>query len=462
MKKLLLVPILAATLLALLAAPAFASAKTIVLSPSRSGNDTARLQAAFTAAGRGGTVQLTSGHFTINDILVTGFRGTFRGAGQGRTVIDCPPDGVTVRTVDIPPLGPTPTAFLLGFQDSAVKVADLSFDITPPNPAQWPDGYDALAEVVCSMGDTCTAMDRVAFSGGPGDQNGFFGANTDQSVLVVPDTTNAGGLYTAQGCTFATSEGYVTWLLSRPRIDLQDNTFASEGIACALIDISASQATVADNRFQNGNPIGNPTFYSAGVTIEQDNGLGLAPSRYLVSDNCFKVGPPADAVDLFDFGPANGEGQLLKAVVCDNSVVLRGSLSLPFVQNPGGIGEYYAQNVSVLANRFAGTGAAAIYLGTSYIGDDAANSVSGWKIIGNDVRGVTALPRSAGGPGAAIWLGPGTTDCTVIGGPAPTYVFNQGADNTLINVTPTTDPPDAAATPSHALKQLKRLKGMMR
>ena len=86
-------------------------------------------------------MQLTAGHFTINDILVTGFQGTFRGAGEGRTVIDCPPDGVTVRTVDIPPLGPTSTAFLLGFQDSAVRVSDLSFDITPPNPTQWSNGW---------------------------------------------------------------------------------------------------------------------------------------------------------------------------------------------------------------------------------------------------------------------------------------------------------------------------------
>ena len=116
--------------------------------------------------------------------------------------------------------------------------------------------------------------------------------------------------------------------------------------------------------------------------------------------------------------------------------MLDGSLALPFFQSPGGIGEYDAQNVSVLANRFSGTGAAAIYLGTSYNGDDAADSVSGWQIIGDDVRGVTAVPQSAGGPGAPIWLGPGTDHCLVVGGPAPTYVFNQGTDNILINATP--------------------------
>ena len=460
MKKLLLVPVLVVALLGLLAAPALANARTFYVHPS-GGDDTANIQAAFNAAVKAGpssTVQLTAGHFTINDILVSGFQGTFRGAGEGRTVIDCPPDGVTVRTVDIPQLGPTSTAFLLGFQDSAVRVSDVSFDVTPPNPTQWSDSGDALAEVVCFIGDTGAAMDRVAFSGGPGDQNGFFGANTDQSVLVVPDTTNAGGIYTAQGCTFATSEGYVPYLLSRARIDLQGNTFVSEGVACGLFDLSASQATITDNRFHNGNPIGNPTFYSAGVTIEQDNGLGLASSRYLVSDNCFKVGSPADAVDLFDFGPANGEGQLIKAVVWHNTVVLDGSLALSFLQSPGGIGEYDAQNVSVLANRFSGTGGAAIYLGTSYNGDDGADSVSGWRIIGNDVRGVTAVPQSGGGPGAPIWLGPGTDHCLVVGGPRPTYVLDQGSGNILINATRVGDPPAAASAPTNSLKQLK---GMM-
>ena len=466
MRKLLLVSVLAAALLCLLAAPAWASSHTFYVHPS-GGNDTHNLQKAFNAAvktGPGGTVQLTAGHFTINDILVTSFQGTFRGAGKGRTVIDCPPGGVNARTVDIPPFGPTTSAFLLGFQDSAVTVSDLSFDITPTAPAvPWgSDNSDALSAVVWLIGDTSGVFDRVGFAGGPGDQNGFFGSNTDQAVYVVPDATNAGGVYAAEGCTFATSEGYVPFLLSGARIDVQGNTFASEGVACGLFDLSASHATVADNRFQNGNPIGNPTFYSAGMTIEQDSGLGLAPSRYLVSQNSFRVGPPADAVDLFDFGPANGEGQLIKAVVCDNSVMLRGSLDLSFFQNAGGIGEYDAQSVSVLANRFAGTGAAAIYLGTSYTGDDAANSVSGWKIIGNDVRGVTAVPQSAGGPGAPIWLGPGTSHCLVVGGPPPTYVLNQGADNTLIDATRVSDPSAAAsrlAAPSKiaALRAMKHL-----
>ena len=53
---------------------------------------------------------------------------------------------------------------------------------------------------------------------------------------------------------------------------------------------------------------------------------------------------------------------------------------------------------------------------------------------GNNISGVTALPVSAGGPGAAIWVGPGTAHCLVVGGPWPTTVLNQGSGNILINV----------------------------
>ena len=65
------------------------------MSPS-GGNDTHDIQKAFkaaVAAGPGSVVQLTAGHFTIDDMLVTGFKGTFRGAGKGKTVIGCPDGG---------------------------------------------------------------------------------------------------------------------------------------------------------------------------------------------------------------------------------------------------------------------------------------------------------------------------------------------------------------------------------
>ena len=462
MRKLLLACVLATGLLGLLAAPAFARPKTFTVSPS-GGNDTANIQEAFNdavAAGPGSTVQLTAGRFTINDILVTGFQGTFQGAGKDRTVIDCPPGGVQLENG-------MPVPFLLGFQDGAVTLSDLSFDVTPSVPAASWYGGDYLNSVVFLFGERSTAFDSVGFTAHSGD---FYGLNTDWSVIATPDAANTGGVYSMSGCTCATLEGFGEDNLTGATITIggnagQGNAFTSEGMACGFFETSASHVTVTGNRLAVGNPFGadaygNQVLYSAGVSIEQDNGLGLTPSSFLVSHNCFEVGPPADAVDLFDVACGYGEGQKIDAVVAGNAMHLTGDLGTPFVLNAGGIGEYYAQNVSVLANRIWGVGAAAMFGGTPSTGDVAPGSVSGWKIVANDVRGMNALPQSAGGPGAPIWLGPGSTDCLVVGGPAPTYVLDQGTGNKLIHATAVADPPIAAAAASKlaSLREMKSLR----
>ncbi len=137
-KRLLLFVLLVTAGLALLAAPALASAATFYVTPSKSGNDTTAIQKAFNAAvkaGPGSTVQLTAGHFYVNDFLVTGFNGIFKGAGEGATVIDTlrgnpktpKADPVTLMSGEVFP-------FLLGFQGGALKLSDLSFDISAPSP----------------------------------------------------------------------------------------------------------------------------------------------------------------------------------------------------------------------------------------------------------------------------------------------------------------------------------------
>ena len=87
MRKLIVLILVALGLLLVVpAAAALASPKTFYVHPS-GGNDTHAIQAAFNAAvkaGPGSTVQLSAGHFDINAILVTGFNGTFRGAGGAR------------------------------------------------------------------------------------------------------------------------------------------------------------------------------------------------------------------------------------------------------------------------------------------------------------------------------------------------------------------------------------------
>ena len=458
MKRLLFVCALTLGVLAILAAPALASAKTIVVAPSNDASgakDTLHLQQAFTAAGAGGTVQLTAGHFTINDILVTGFKGTFKGAGQGKTVIGCPDGGVSLENgLDF--------TYLLGLQGGAITVSDMSFDITSPAPAApWGptdifSGSDLtfIETVLYLNGQSCAVVDRVSFTGYANDDTGPDGYNADESVIA--QDAHAFAMY---GCTCATYEGLYVGNTSDARVTIGGtcggNVFDNAGPGCALIDCGNSQATVCDNRFISGG--GSSELFSDGVYVGQDP--GTSASHFLINGNAWQVLPPADALDLLDGAWSPGSSGAIDAVVSNNTFALEGSLSLLPWTDANGIGEYDTQNAQVLANRFTGQGTAAVCVGTWLDNSDTPGCTNGWRIIGNDVRHMIPLPQSNNeAPGAPIWLGPGSAHCLVVGGPPPTYVFNAGTDNTLINATQVPDPSGAAAAPDKltALKEMKR------
>ena len=176
MKRVLLAAVLAAVLLCLLAGPALA-ATTITVYPAgktadmKHNADTVNIRNAFKAAiaaGPGSTVQLTAGHFYTNDVLVKGFCGTFRGAGESKTVIDC------LRGLD-PSLSPVAVnpdwgAFLFAFVGGQVTVSDMSCDITASSPTVGNilDGVTctALGQVFQISGKESAAFERVnAFAG---------------------------------------------------------------------------------------------------------------------------------------------------------------------------------------------------------------------------------------------------------------------------------------------------------
>jgi len=211
MKRLLLVVVLAVACLGLLAAPAWACARTSYVHPS-GGNDTHNIQKAFNAAiksGPGSTVQLSAGHFYMNNILVKDFHGCFRGAGEGATVIDClrglHPNGPGV-TVEPGHLAPA----LLLFQDGAVRISDMSFDITAAAPAEeWSNDVfggpnDYLMDPLLLFGESNAAVDRVSFTGHAGD---FYGMNTDKSVWVQADALGgANVVFAMTRCTCSCGE----------------------------------------------------------------------------------------------------------------------------------------------------------------------------------------------------------------------------------------------------------------
>lgn len=190
MKKSLLVGALAAVLLGLLAAPALASAATFYVHPS-GGNDTQAIRKAFNAAvkaGPGSIVQLGAGQFYTNSVFVQGFRGTFRGAGKGKTVIDTL-QGLGSGQPAVPVTwGVEPFPFLVGFSGGNVRVSSMSFNITGMTPAegwydQWGDGpLTSLGATVLVTGSASASFDQVGFAAIATDTSDDYNVNHDIEI----------------------------------------------------------------------------------------------------------------------------------------------------------------------------------------------------------------------------------------------------------------------------------------
>jgi hypothetical protein len=469
--------VLVAACLLLLAAPAFACPKTLYVHPSGR-DDTANIQAAFNAAvkaGPGSTVQLSAGHFYTNRILVHNFKGCFRGAGQGKTFIDCQrgldpslPGVIVKGESDI-----LPFPYLVAFDGGNVRVSDLSFDITAASPvdAAANGGSDFLTTIVFVTGNASSAFHRVRFTAGAGSDDGY---NVDQGLVIAGyapldqngnwlSLTRIRGVESVCGCSFAGHDGLVVQGLVHGRLTVSRSVFDDLVLSCASLDSGASQVTICHNQMSAAS--WDDIVLWQGFTAAGKADASLLPPlpapHYLISHNRLLATGAAGGVEVRDDSSLFKAPQRLHAVIADNHIIL---------DNGGwdaGIDGVYAKGIRVVHNRISGTGFAGIQLGfvASLWGMPSAPD-SNWRIIGNDVSGVklaTQYTDASGAPlwGAQVWLGPDADHCLVVGGCKPTTVLNQGTDNTLINATPVTDPPAAAAMPMNAMKQLKHLKGMM-
>lgn len=461
MKRFLVALAVAAALLCLLAAPAFASAHTFYVTPSH-GDDTANLQAAFNAAvkaGPGSTVQLSAGHFYTNNIVVNGFDGTFKGAGEHKTVIDCLrglyPSGTYRNGRPVPgvTVGPVGTMFsenptLLVFDGGNVSVSAMSFDITAASPAeQWDDNADYLATIVVVTGDVVSsAFDQVAFITGTGSDSGY---NADEGLYIggtgpadangLPTTFwSISGTESVCDCSFSGHDGVQIEGLTQGRATVTDNVITGYAFGCLVFDNSNSTVAVCHNQMacSGGENVWLMQGWQAGFGAGAPLPLLPAP-HYLIADNHMLATGTAGGLwvedDSYFYDNAPNR---LDATIAGNTIDLENG------GNDAGLDGLYAQDIWFLHNRICGTGLAGIDVGalSSLLGYPSAPA-SGWKIIGNDISGLTATGAQFGGVSTAqIWLGPDATHCLVVGGRAPTTALGQGTHDILINVTRVTAP----------------------
>lgn len=470
-----LISIALGLLLALLAAPALASAHTFYVSPS-GGDDTANIQKAFNraiAAGPGSVVQLGPGTFYTNAIWVKGFIGTFRGAGEGLTTINTP------RALDTTAAGVNSDAaathetetFLVGFSGGRVHVSGMSFDVSATDPADswagWGStGNSFLADGFLVTDSASAAFDHVSFQSATmpdGSHNVAFYIAFDGHVQWDPSTGNlvsvgsSGGCDSVRDCTFTGADcGVTTWGLTDGSLTVggaAQNSFSDSGFSCCFFaDSSDSTIVVSHNQMATE---GDGVFCLQGHAA-LDYGLTdqlprLPAPRYLIADNQISGVPTGYAgVVLWDFNTYFDAASCLQAAVTGNAFNLGGG------DGSCGVAEFGTRNVLCARNTFSGSASWGIYLGDDYDQNKQPVTVSGWRILGDHFSGLSASV-------APILLGNGTTHNLVC--PTPAGTIDNGIDNWLLDpVSASTrhDPHAAAATPMNSLKQMRQLKEMMR
>ncbi len=429
------------------------------VSPS-GGDDTDNIQKAFDdaiAAGPGAVVELGPGQFYCHNIVVKGFEGTFRGAGMDVTRID------VIRGLD--PGGPPITksgslqygewTAFFQFEDADITIMDLGFEITPFVPAEpcfW-SGFtsDDLAFIVLLMGHTqYSRFERVEFKGNAGPLMGY---NTRVGAMITGGHYNEWdkmtwysepntGRHTFSNCVFDyVLQGMMVWGLTDGELLVGGNAgsrnqFKSSVWPFVIIDHVNSIADISYNDITNVMGIGvycrqweKPR--ARGEPFDWNPGT----SDWYIAHNSIQCsGGPVDGVILEDWVSFFIGRKALAATVTGNKISMNSDL--------GGIHGYAVQGAVISNNVIEGSMAAGIYLGA--MGD----AVDDCKILGNNVRHVNGIP---------IWLGPTTSNCTVVGGPNKTAVLDEGTDNTLVGVNNYKGNPPGPEV-REAMKEMQRIR----
>jgi hypothetical protein len=386
-------------------------------------DDTANIQCALneaTALGAGSTVQLACGTYFTGLVEVTGFAGTFKGAGKDLTIIHSVPNL---------PCGEAESAgfpSLFKFRLCHARVADLTFDINDPLPCQpWSWGQ-MLGDIlyVTDLPSNLTecvglptplsadmTVERVGFKGMGNWTDGY---NANVGFIVSPECGpgRLAGTFVVTGCTFERLEyGFGAG-------GLADSTFRAGGSPSLGNTTSDIRQALYFADFDNSaveisyNDIG---AMWANIQGYQGNALWpTASSTFLVSHNTIRADGSADGIFLADWTSPE-TGKMLVAEISHNEFLMNNGWCCQAVN-----GWWNTRDVLVRNNRF--TGVANIGVATGFVrwGTD-----TGWTLVGNNFEGLDALP---------VYLGRYSSGCTVVGGHNKLNVIDQGTGNVLTGV----------------------------
>jgi parallel beta-helix repeat protein len=356
-----------------------ADSSTFIVSPSGV-DDTANIKAAFdnaVVAGPGSTVQLTAGQFYMNEILVENFYGNFLGVGVGLTKID------VLRGLDPGAPGvssPMGTPHIFTFLGGDVYISDLSFDITPYEPAEaWgpppPDGwwYDLLSPILIT-GDINSRIENILFTGHAGTALYEPGhpLYSVKSYNVRVGVIYGGGLPTSGSHIVTKCDFESIWLgvsafgLMDCELAIKSNSIKDNAIGIINAECDNSKIEITRNDIE--------TTYFGGIWVIQPPPRE-SPSQWLITHNNIKVlSLDSDGICLMDFSPTKS----LEAVVSNNKITLDDV-------NYGGIWTYGLQDAFISNNIIRGTGDYGIACAFAYnnflLGNNVQNVDASWAPI---------------------------------------------------------------------------------
>jgi hypothetical protein len=370
--------------------------KVILVEPMGPAYDTENLLDAFAKAkemGPGATVELASGEFYLDYMVIESFYGTFKGAGIDKTIVHTVPEGITLP-VTSPVFDTKP--YLLSFAGGDVEICHLTFDIINEKPVEpfkllHDEEVTFLATVLRIAKESETInkansyIHHVSFKGKYVDFYDFTPYNVDNCILYNGDmpVKEFEGNHTVENCYFETCETAINAIGSANgniRIGgspAKTNVITNSNLGVLIMDSKNLNLHISHNEMKDMQSAGG-IYLMQGVGSPVWTDLNPAASNYHVKNNIIHlVGDPGpeggywpDGIYMVDLPCRENYADRTNFHIHKNTFTLTGG-----IQNA--INSYSTFDVKVIKNVIKGDSRFAIGLW----GND-----SDWKMIFNDFK----------------------------------------------------------------------------
>jgi len=419
------------------------AAQTITLVPNGS-DDTASIQAALNQCvglKKMCTIRFAPGEFFVSPVIADNFRGTIKGAGQGKTILTLKGIQLKDNFYFEPWSATNPQPNMFTFRGGDITISRLTMRALGRNPLPlycYLPGvcFTALQSFVVvtrlpeSKAETNSRIEDIAIIADEGDINGA--SNTNNAIswggLFFQPKMEYGGTHVLRNSHF--DRCHVFFLGARNvKFTAHGNVFRRSSIALDAWQLDNSEVTISRNDIE-------ATWTGLGAvqltSWDPDGWVPKNPSSWLIANNHIRIirnrpepGEGIFVMDAFHNLPSDQRKTMLNALIFNNKIEMSAG-------SRNAIALYGTKNTAVVLNRMTGKGQSGI----------AAYGAKSCALRKNKVRGFEASlahiylaatgEATGGNPGLPATY-PDTTDCLVVTDSPADHVIDEGSNNTVIN-----------------------------